>query len=168
VIEHGGTVFARYPALDFGHFTINEVKTMKHTLWNTITCSGLLLFSFAAGQAAAQYQDDDAWHRSREEFYAGNSWKMHMFDRIRADLDHVQAMAFSRKDEDRIVETKEKVSELQGRMAEGRYDQPELDRVITNLERVVADNRLATRDRDILMDDLSRVRDYRAHHDNWR
>jgi hypothetical protein len=32
---------------------------------------------------------------------------------------------------------------------------------------VIADNRLSQRDRDILNDDLSRLRDYRERHDNW-
>jgi hypothetical protein len=142
---------------------------MKHLLRSSITCAGLLLFSFGASQALAQqYQDNDAWHRSRDEFYAGNDWRMHMFDRIRTDLDHVQDAAFGRRDEDRIVDTKTKISELQSKMAAGRYDQPELDAVVSNLETVVADNRLSPRDRDMITDDLSRVRDYRAHHDNWR
>ena len=52
------------------------------------------------------------------------------------------------------------------KMAEGRYDQPELDDVIAGLGRVVADNRLSVRDRDILNEDLNRVRDYREHHEN--
>jgi len=140
---------------------------MKQTLLKSITCAGLLLFSFGAAQAVAQDHDDDAWHRSREEFYAGTGWRMHMFERIRVDLDHVQDVAFGRRDEDRIVRTKEKISELQEKMAAGRYDRPELDDVIASLETVVEDNRLSRSDRDMLTDDLSRVRDYQAHHENW-
>jgi hypothetical protein len=140
---------------------------MKRTLWNSITCASLLLFSFAAGQVAAQYHDDDAWHRTRDEFFAGQTWRTHLFERVRSDLDHVQEVAFARSDEYRIVNTEDKVSELQGKMAEGRYDQPELDEVVAGLERVIADNRLAPRDRDMLNDDLNRVKDYRAHHDDW-
>jgi hypothetical protein len=140
---------------------------MKTTLRNKITCGALLVFAFTAGQAIAQYQDDDAWHRTREEFYAGNDWRMHMFVRIKTDLSHVQDVAFGRRDEDRIVDTEQKVSDLQSRMVSGAYDQPELDAVIDSLDKVVADNRLGPRDREMLTDDLSRVRDYRAHHENW-
>ena len=50
--------------------------------------------------------------------------------------------------------TKEKVSKLQDKMAAGKYDQPDLDEVIANLEQVVADNRVAPRDRDMLADDI--------------
>jgi hypothetical protein len=144
-----------------------RLKAMKHDLWSGIACAGLLLFSLSTIQAAPQYHDDDAWHQSREQYFSGDNWRTKMFDRIRMDLDHVQEIAFGRSDEDRIVMTKEKVSELQDKMAAGKYDQPELDEVIANLEKVVADNRLAPRDRDMLSDDLSRVRDYRANHDHW-
>jgi hypothetical protein len=140
---------------------------MKNALLKSLTCAGLLLFSFGAAQAAAQYQDDDAWHRTREEFFAGTDWRMHMFDRIKVDLDHVQDVAFGRRDEDRIVNTKERIADLQDKMAAGRYDGPELDDVVSSLDRVVSDNRLTPRDRDMLRDDLEHVRDYRAHHENW-
>ncbi len=141
---------------------------MKNTFLKSITCAGLLLFSLGAAQAVAQDRDDDAWHRSREDFYAGNSWRMHMFERIRVDLDHVQDVAFERRDEDRIVRTKAKISELQDKLAAGRYDRQELDDVIASLQTVVDDNRLSSGDRDMLNDDLDRVRDYRDHHENWR
>jgi hypothetical protein len=35
------------------------------------------------------------------------------------------------------------------------------------MDRVVADNRLAPRDRDMLSDDMKRLRDYREHHEGW-
>ena len=47
------------------------------------------------------------------------------------------------------------------------YDERDLDDVIGVLARVVSDNRMAPRDRDILTDDLSRLRDYREHHADW-
>jgi hypothetical protein len=93
---------------------------------------------------------------------------MHMFERIRVDLDHVQDVAFERRDEDRIVRTKAKISELQDKLSAGRYDRQKLDDVIASLQTVVDDNRLSSRDRDMLNDDLDRVRDYRDHHENWR
>jgi hypothetical protein len=96
------------------------------------------------------------------------SWRVHFFDRVREDLDHVQTLAFSGADEYRIVKTKRELGELQTKLADGRYDQPELDAAIAALEMVVADNRLSPRDREMLNDDLSRMRDYREHHEGWR
>jgi hypothetical protein len=71
------------------------------------------------------------------------------------------------RDEFRIARTKEELSELQSKLAAGRYDQPELDNVIAGLQRVVSDNRLSPRDRDMLNDDLNRMRDFRARHDAY-
>jgi hypothetical protein len=141
---------------------------MKHTLLSGAACAGLLFFAMAVGNAAAQtYHDDDTWHNTRQGYFTGNNWRMHLFERVQADLDHVQSGAFAGADEFRIVRTKQEVSELQIKLTQGKYDQPELDDVIAGIERVLADNRLDPRDRDMLNDDLSRVRDYRAHHEDW-
>ena len=142
---------------------------MKQTLFRNIVSVGILAISFVAGQAFAQrYSDDDAWHRDRSEFYAGQSWKIHMFDRVRQDLDHVQQFAFTNGDNRRLSRTDREISDLQSRLATGAYDQPELDDVIASLQSVVTDNRLSPDDRMMLNDDLSRIRDYRAHHEDWR
>lgn len=114
-------------------------------------------------QAAPQ----DHWYQERDTFYHGEGWRMHVFDRVRDDLTHVQATDLRGSDEYRIARTKEVLNDLQGKMAAHQYDQPQLDEVIGNLQRVVADNRLTPRDRDMLTDDLNRLRDFRGHHENW-
>jgi len=134
-------------------------------LYNAIAGSGLLLISLAAIQAAPQYMADNAWHQARDEYFSGDAWRARMFERIGTDLDHIQDLAFYG---DRIANTKRQVTELQGKLSAGKYDQPELDEVSSNLEKVVADNRLIERERDMLADDLNRVRDYRANHETWR
>jgi hypothetical protein len=91
-----------------------------------------------------------------------------MFQRVREDLNHVQSLAFTGGDQYRIARTKEELNELQNKLVAGQYDQPELDEAIAALQRVVADNRLTPRDRDILADDLIRMREYREHHEDWR
>lgn len=78
------------------------------------------------------------------------------------------ALAFTGGDQYRIARAKEELNELQNKMLAGQYDQPELDEVIATLQRVVADNRLTPRDREILTDDLNRMREYREHHEDWR
>lgn len=134
----------------------------------------LLIGSFVVGLAgvqAAPAQDrdrDEGWYTQRDTFYHGQDWKMRMFDRVRDDLNRVQSDTFSAGDEYRINQTKEQLGELQTKLAASRYDEPELDQVIGAMSKVVADNRLNPRDRNMLTDDLSRMRDYRAHHDNWR
>ena len=92
-----------------------------------------------------------------------------MFTEVKEDLDHVQSKTFPvGRDEYRIVRTKQELDELQGELTAHRYSEQKLDEVIATLQRVVADNRMSPRDRDVLNDDLQRLRDYRAHHENWR
>ncbi len=119
-------------------------------------------------QAAPQRdRDDPAWYQSRDDFYKGQEWKMRMFDRVRQDVARVQQVTFSSGDEYRLSKTVEDLNDLQSKLTASKYDEPELDQVIASLGKVVADNRLNPRDRDILSDDLSRMRDYRAHHEGW-
>jgi hypothetical protein len=114
-------------------------------------------------------QDRDSWYQNRDSFFREQTWKAHVFDRVREDLDRVQADTFpGGGDQYRIAKTKQELGELQGKLAENRYDQPELDNVIAGLQRVIDSNKLRPQDRDVLTDDLTRLRDYRAHHENWR
>ena len=71
-------------------------------------------------------------------YFGGHYW----FDRVRGEL-----------------------SELQRQWDENEYTPRQADKVIVALERVVSENRLSFRDRDRLMDDLSRMRDFFATHD---
>ncbi len=143
---------------------------MKHALLRAMAGAGLLLFGITAGMAQDRDRGrEDGWYRSRDTFYRGHEWRAHLFQRVREDLDRVQAATFpGGRDDFRIATTKQELNELQDKYAAGRYDQPELDDVIAALQRVVASNRLSPRDRDMLNDDLNRLRDYREHHDDWR
>jgi hypothetical protein len=140
---------------------------MRRTVFQLI--AGTVLLVFGVSLAAAQDRDrDDSWYQSRESFYREQHWKAHFFNRVREDLDRVQSTTFpGTGDEFRINRTKQELNELQEKMAAGRYDQPELDEVIAALQRVVESNKLSARDRDVLSDDLTRLRDYREHHANW-
>jgi hypothetical protein len=94
---------------------------------------------------------------------------MHLFARIREDLDHVQAVTFPfGSDQYRLAQAKQQLDQLQEMLARGRYDRRELDDVVNALRKVVNDNRLAPRDRDILNDDLNRLQDFRAHARDYR
>jgi hypothetical protein len=69
---------------------------------------GIFLFGLSGIQAAPQTPDDDqGWYRNRDSFYQGEGWHMRFFDRVREDLNRVQAKTFSAGDEYRIARTKE-------------------------------------------------------------
>jgi hypothetical protein len=124
---------------------------------------------FGVTMGMAQDRDrGDSWYQNRDSFYHEQHWRAHMFQRVREDLDRVQSTTFpGSRDEFRITRTKQELGELQEKMASGRYDQPQLDDVISGLQRVIDSNKLSPRDRDMLTDDLSHLRDYREHHENW-
>jgi hypothetical protein len=114
------------------------------------------------------YRDDDVYHRDRDDRFRGEDMRRRFFERIREDLDHVQSGAFPfGGDQYRLARTRQELDELQGKLAAGRYDQRELDEVIGALGQVVRDNRLSRGDRDVLNDDLNRLRDFRARHNDW-
>jgi hypothetical protein len=114
------------------------------------------------------YRDDDVYHQGRDDRFRGEDLRQRFFERIREDLDHVAAGAFpSGGDQYRLARTRQELDELQGKLAAGRYDQRELDEVIGAMDRVVRDNRLSYRDRDILGDDLNRLREFRARHNDY-
>jgi hypothetical protein len=114
------------------------------------------------------YRDDDVYHRDRDDRFRGSDWRQRFFERIREDLDHVQSGAFPfGADQYRLARTRQELDELQGKLAAGRYDQRELDEVIGAMGQVVRDNRLSRGDRDVLNDDLNRLRDFRARHNDY-
>ena len=135
---------------------------MRHMLLQTIAGATLLVFGMTTGMA-----QEPNWYQQRHDFFQGDQWKAHLFQRVRDDLDRVQTNSFPGRDEFRITRTKDVLGDLQNKMAEGRYDQPQLDEVISGVQRIVNSNRLSDQDRTMLVDDLARLRDYRAHHENW-
>jgi hypothetical protein len=128
-----------------------------------------MLFGLTASMQAQPPRDDDSYHRDRDDYYRGDQWRARMFDRVRDDLNHVQTTVFGnvRGDEYRLDKAKQELGELQSAFAEHRYDQRALDDVINAMQRVVSDNRLSGRDRDILNDDLARLRQFRERHNEW-
>jgi hypothetical protein len=104
----------------------------------------------------------DGWRREREEWFRRDNWRDKLFDRVRQDIEHVQSVTFPvGGDQYRLARTKEELNELQGQMASGRWDRRELDDVVNALTKVLEDNRLRRDDREVLSDDLSRLRELR-------
>jgi ABC-type transporter Mla subunit MlaD len=129
--------------------------------------SGLLLLGLTAySQDRDRDRDEDRYHRVQR---GEDWWRGRMFERVRDDLDHVQSVTFPfSADQYRLNKVKQELNELQAKLAENRYDQPELDDVISAMQRVVSDNHLSGRDRELLNDDLNRLRAFREHHDGYR
>ena len=118
---------------------------------------------------SAQDRDrDDSYYSRRDAFFHDEHWRARLFQRVHDDLDRVQSTTFPvSRDELRIVRTKQELGELQEKLADHRYDAAQLDDVIGGVQRVVESNKLSARDRDMLTDDVRRMREYRDHHEDW-
>jgi hypothetical protein len=139
----------------------------KNILVNGLAGAGLLVFSLTA-VAQDRPRDEDSYHSDRDARFHDEHWRGRLFDDIREDVQHVQAVTWpSGGDSYRLDRTVSELNQLQSKLASHVYDERDLDDVIGVLSRVVSDNRMAPRDRDILSDDLSRLRDYRDHHSDW-
>jgi len=120
------------------------------------------------GEPGRHGEDPDTYHRARDNSFRGNGGRAMFFQRIREDLDHATTGAFPfTGDRARLDRTQRELDELQGKLARGYYDERSLDQVIAFLQAVVQGNRLAPRDRDMLTDDLNRMRDFRVRHDQY-
>jgi hypothetical protein len=109
------------------------------------------------------------WYRERAERYRGDRWRSHVFLEVRSDLDHVRsAFHASDKERRRLERTREELTELQASLDAGRWDNGHLNDVIDSLTKSADDDRLSPRDREILRDDVMRLKDYQEHHNNWR
>ena len=128
-----------------------------------IVKAGLILLGCLGLNAGAQ-----DWYHDRDARFHAEEWRAHMFSHVKMDLEHVQNATWPHGgDRYRIDRTKHELDELQFKLENRRYDERELNDVIGSLHSVVADNRMGPRDREVLNDDLNRLRDYRAHHDRW-
>jgi len=108
----------------------------------------------------------DRYYRDRDDTFRGTTWRMRLFTQIREDLEHVQRATFPiGSDQYRLERTKQQLDQLQDLLAHRRYDRRELDDVTRALRRVLEDNKLMPRDRELLSDDLNRLQHFR---DNMR
>ena len=109
------------------------------------------------------------WYHNRNARFQGEEWRGHVFEHVRVDIDHIgSAIWASGKERTRLDRTKQELGDLQMKMEHSRYDEGELNDVIDSMKKSANDTRLSSRDRDVLGDDLNRLRDYRENHDHWR
>ena len=123
---------------------------------------GVILAGFALSAAA---QD---WYHEREERFRGEQWRAHIFVHVRTDLEHIwSASQAADRERRRIDRTKEELTKMQADLDQGRFDNGLLNDVIDSLRKSSNDERLASRDREVLADDVVRLKDYQDHHDHW-
>lgn len=128
----------------------------------TIT-AGLILATLIGFNAVAQ-----DWYHDRDDRYRGEGWRSQLFLQVRSDLDNVWLnRKVSDKERNRLERTKQELTDLQANLDRGYFDNGHVNDVIDSLRKSANDDRLAPRDRDILMDDMNRIKDYQRNHNHW-
>ena len=124
----------------------------------TIT-AGLIMAALAL---SAVGQD---WYHEREERFRGEEWRPHIFMHVKTDLDHVwSAVRASDQERKRLERTKEELSQMQGDLDQGRWDNGILNDVIDSIRKSSNDERLSERDRAVLADDVTRLKESQDRH----
>jgi hypothetical protein len=126
--------------------------------------AALTITAFLSLNAVAQ-----DWYHDREERYRGERWRGQVFLLVRSDLDHVWSAArASDRERTRLDRTKQELTQLQGDLDHGRWDNGILNDVIDSIRKSADDDRLSGRDRAVLNDDLNRLKDYQNNHNHWK
>lgn len=135
----------------------------------SVAGAGLLAFSLMAlAQGRGPGQDDDPFHNDRDAYFHGEHWHAQLFERVKKDVEHVRSTAWPHGGDDfRLDKTIAELDELQGKFAKHMYDDRELERVINTLGRVASYNQMPPRERQMIDNDVSRLREYRDHHADW-
>ncbi len=141
---------------------------MKRILLVSIAGAGLCLFAFTAG-AQDRLGQDQIYHSQRDAYFQGEHWRARVFERVREDVEHVRSTTWPTGggDEYRLDKTVHELNELQDKLGKHAYDERQLDDVIASLGKVASFNKMPPRERDIMDDDVNRLRDYREHHADW-
>jgi hypothetical protein len=119
----------------------------------------------AALTLSATAQD---WYREREERFRGEQWRAHLFMHVRTDLEHVWSGRASDQERSRLARTEAELSKMQGDLDQGRWDNGMLNDVIDSIQKSSNDNRLPPRDREVLGDDLRRLKEFQVQHNQKR
>jgi hypothetical protein len=108
------------------------------------------------------------WYRDRAERYRGEQWRAHIFEHVRTDLEHVWSGKASDRELTRIQKTEEELTKMQADLNQGRWDNGVLNDVIDSIRKSSNDERLAPRDRDVLADDVNRLKEFQDQHNQRR
>ena len=120
--------------------------------------SGLVLAALAFSAAA---QD---WYKQRQEQMNQEQWRLHLFDHVRDDLEHVWAGVAKDREVERLTKTEDELRKMQADLEQTRWDNGILNDVIDSVSKSANDDRLQARDRDILRDDVRRLKEFQDQH----
>jgi hypothetical protein len=107
------------------------------------------------------------WYHEREERYKGDQWRPQIFTHVKADLEHVWSNRAADKERKRIDRTEVELTKMQADLDQGRFDNGVLNDVIDSIKKSSNDTRIPPMDRAVLADDLTRLKDYQDHHNDW-
>jgi hypothetical protein len=127
---------------------------------NRFLTVGAILASFALTAAA---QD---WYHDRDERYHGEDWRPHLFMQVRTDLEHVWDGRAADRERERLGKTEEELTKMQVDLDQGRWDNGMLNDVIDSIRKSSNDDRLPPKDRDVLADDLARLKEFQDSHNH--
>jgi hypothetical protein len=104
-------------------------------------------------------------YRDRDDRY--RTYGLEPLDRVRADLNRAERdLNYLSQDElRRFRVVRDRIFEFQRNWERGRFDREALNETIHGLDNIIDRYRLRPRDRDLLADDVSRLRDMRERYD---
>ena len=109
------------------------------------------------------------WYHDRDERFRGEAWRPHLFTYVRTDLEHIwSAVKASEQERTRLEKTEQELAKMQADLDHGRWDNGILNDVIDSIRKSASDDRLAQRDRAILADDLTRLKEFQDQHNRPR
>lgn len=108
------------------------------------------------------------WYRDREQRFRGEQWRAHIFEHVRTDLEHVWSGKAADRERARLQKTEEELTRMQADLNQGRWDNGVLNDAIDSIQKSSNDEHLAPRDRNVLADDVNRLKEFQNQHNQRR
>lgn len=108
------------------------------------------------------------WYKQREDRFRGDKWRPHVFDQVRTDLEHVWSDHAADQERTRLQKTQDELRKMQADLDQGRWDNGILNDVIDSIRKSSNDDRLAKRDKDVLADDVNRLKEFQDQHNHGK
>ncbi|HVW06978.1 MAG TPA: hypothetical protein VHC90_00240 [Bryobacteraceae bacterium] len=125
----------------------------------------IMMIGVGALVAAGAFAQD--WYHERDLRFSGEAGRSHLFLNVRTDLEHVWAGRAHDKEMDRLAKTEQELTKMQADLDQTRWDNGLLNDVIDSVRKSSNDERLSHRDRDILANDVVRLKEFQdIHHDH--
>jgi hypothetical protein len=139
---------------------------MRQLLRKSLAGAGLVVLMAMGASAQGPYRGGDPNYRGGRDFREPGRLGI---ERVMSDLDRAQSNSrFDRGDRGRFDRARKEVFDFQRKWSAGRYDRRELDQAIASVQRVVELRSIHARDRAALMEDVSRMREFRGGFNGWR